>query len=90
MEITDLIAGQEYFYRVSDSCTTFRFQMPQYFYAGASEEEQKAVYPFSVGLTGDLGQTEVSLKSMEALAALEADAVFLVGDLSYADGYGNR
>lgn len=60
--------------------------MPQYFYSDASEEEQEAVYPFSVGLTGDLGQTEVSLKSMEALAALEADAVLLVGDLSYADG----
>jgi hypothetical protein len=89
VEITGLVAGQEYFYRVSDSCTILRFRMPQFFYSGASQEEKDLVYPFSVGLTGDLGQTEVSLMSMAALAALDADAVFLVGDLSYADGYGN-
>lgn len=89
IEIKGLVSGEEYFYRVSDSCTVFRFKMPHFYYSGASKVEQASVYPYKVELTGDLGQTEVSLKSMEALAALEADAVFLVGDLSYADGYGN-
>lgn len=88
VELTSLAAGQDYFYRVSDSCTIFHFRMPQYFYSDASAKQKGAVFPFSIGLTGDVGQTEVSLKSMEALAALEADAVLLVGDLSYADGYG--
>lgn len=89
VELTELQAGQKYFYRVADSCAVLSFQMPPFYYTGAPEAEKAALYPFSLGLTGDLGQTDVSLKSMEALAALEADAVLLVGDLSYADGYGN-
>ena len=89
VELSSLSSGQEYFYRVSDSCTVMRFRMPAYYFSGASQTEKNSVYPYSLGLTGDLGQTDVSLKSMEALAAMEADTVLLVGDLSYADGYGN-
>jgi hypothetical protein len=39
------------------------------------------------GLTGDVGQTEVSQRSIEALRGYAPDAVLLAGDLSYADGW---
>ena len=45
------------------------------------------VYPFSLGLTCDLGQTLVSEASVHALLSLHPDAVLLAGDLSYADGW---
>ena len=44
-------------------------------------------YPFSLGLTCDLGQTLVSEASIHALLFLHPDAVLLAGDLSYADGW---
>jgi acid phosphatase type 7 len=91
VRLDNLEAGQTYYYRVGESCTVFEFHMPRYYFSsGSSSKDSSAqanMYPFSLGLTGDVGTTEVSVMSIAALAALEADAVLLVGDLSYSDGY---
>ncbi len=43
-----------------------------------------------LGLIGDLGQTEDSLKTLLHLNRLEVASVLNVGDLSYADSYQPR
>ncbi len=67
-----------------------QFRLPPFYYesdASISSAEEASYYPMTIGLTGDLGQTEVSARSIAALAALDPAAVLLVGDLSYADGW---
>jgi hypothetical protein len=80
--LPDLKAQTTYFYRVSGSCKTFHFKTPPFYYG--SKPDDLKMYPFAIGLVGDLGQTEVSFKSMQALVDIDPDAVILVGDLSYA------
>jgi hypothetical protein len=86
VEITGLLSGETYFYRVADSCNIFNFTMPLFQFSSATNAPS-SYYPFQMGLTGDLGLTDVSIKSMNALQALDPDVVLLVGDLSYADGW---
>jgi UDP-2,3-diacylglucosamine pyrophosphatase LpxH len=74
--LNGLQSGVVYYYRVSGSCIVYHFVVP------APQQ-----YPLTIGLTGDLGQTEVSQKSLLALDTLRPDFALLVGDLSYADGY---
>lgn len=50
----------------------------------------KSTYPLSFGLTGDLGQTVVSNRSIFELKKADPDVVLIAGDLSYADGWASR
>jgi hypothetical protein len=76
VEIKGLTPGTTYYYTVAGSCTQYEFVIPV-----------QSSYPMTVGLTGDIGQTQVSAASVSALEAMNPAAVFLVGDLSYADGW---
>jgi hypothetical protein len=80
VSISNLTPGVTYFYTVSGSCTTYQFVIPV-------QSPASGAYPMTVGLTGDIGQTEVSAASVSALEALNPSVVILVGDLSYADGW---
>ena len=77
-----------YGYRVAGDGRNFTFTMPAVASGTAHE-----LYPFTLGLTADLGQTAVSEANADALAALMDGApadrrlLLLAGDLSYADGY---
>lgn len=81
--LTKLEPLTTYYYRVQGSCQIYRFTMPAYYYGDASPSPSEQ-FPFKIGLVGDLGQTEVSLKSMQALRDMDPDVALLVGDLSYA------
>lgn len=84
--LTGLQSGTNYSYVVADSCQIHSFVMPKYYYSGSKVVN---LFPFTMGLIGDVGQTQVSVESMAALAALQTDSILLVGDLSYADGWQN-
>ncbi len=75
--IDNLDAGKEYFYQVADSCMIFNFTMPR----------KVGSYPYLIGLTADIGQTNISKASFDALYQIKPDVIILPGDLSYADGY---
>jgi len=75
VELTDLTPGASYAYFVQADNERRTFKVPE------------AVYPFTVGLTADIGQTIVSKRSMEKLANMDADVCLISGDLSYADGW---
>ena len=83
VELTNLPAGQTIYYLVSNCTTVFSFQLA---YPGSD----KNVYPMKIGLTADLGMTDVSNASMYALLDFNPAVVLLAGDLSYADGYIER
>lgn len=88
--VSGLVPGQKYKYRVGGSCELFQFVFPGIPISPSPsiyERSLGAPYPFRMGLTGDVGQTNVSVASMNALAALAPDIVLLAGDLSYADGW---
>jgi acid phosphatase type 7 len=88
--LTGLQAGITYSYIVADSCQVHSFVMPKYSYNSEGKSKTTVdLFPFRLGLVGDVGQTQVSVESMAALAALETDSILLVGDLSYADGWQN-
>jgi acid phosphatase type 7 len=84
--LTGLQSGTNYSYMVADSCQIHSFMMPKYYF---DDSKPINLFPFKMGLVGDVGQTQVSLESMAALAALQTDSILLVGDLSYADGWQN-
>jgi len=81
--LTNLTPGATYGYQVDGDNRTFSFTMPP----------DTAVYPMTIGLTADLGQTVVSRKTVQALkerlesAEPHAGLVLVAGDLSYADGW---
>ena len=85
VEVFGLQPLTTYYYRVAGSCVIHQFTMPPFSYNSPVPDDE--LYPFTLGLVGDLGQTQVSVGSMEALADMESDAVLLVGDLSYAGIY---
>jgi hypothetical protein len=85
VELKNLIAGKRYFYRVGGSCEIFEFVMPQKTVPDA--DASSSVYPFTIGVAADVGQTNVSVLTLNAVAALQPDIVLLPGDLSYADGW---
>ena len=85
--LAPLAAGTTYSYTVAGSDATYSFTMPP------TAAAPDSVYPFTLGLTADIGQTEVTRANVQLLRdALEgsAGAVLLAGDLSYADGYYSR
>ena len=61
----------------------FTFTMP-------NDAPAKPKSNFIIGLTADIGQTDVSNASMVALGNLKADVILISGDLSYADGWHPR
>merc|ERR1712048_976848 len=69
--------GKKYKYQVENDNRIFNFTMPS----------ESAVFPFTFGVTADIGQTAVSNASFGALLEMAPDAVLIAGDLSYADGY---
>lgn len=79
--LTDLDPLTTYYYRVEGSCDVHSFTMPAYSYDEAVDADD--LYPFLLGMVGDLGQTQVSVGSMEALADMDPDTVLLVLFVSY-------
>ncbi len=79
-----LRANTQYFYQVGDPqlalSELYSFTTPP----------EAGVFPYRLGLIGDLGQTENSMDTLDHAAALEPVSVLNVGDLSYADGYQPR
>lgn len=45
------------------------------------------LYPLTIAVIGDLGQTQDSAATLEHAASNNPDFVLNVGDLSYADGF---
>lgn len=78
--LTALEQGRTYYYRVSGSCLISKFVIPV-------SGNDASIYPQTIGLTGDTGQTWVSDATFNALRHLNASFIMLVGDLSYADGW---
>jgi len=70
-----LQGGETYEYGVADDSRTFQFTMPA------------AQFPFTFGITADVGQTQVSNVTFQTLKAMQPHTVLLAGDVSYADGY---
>ena len=54
--INNLQNGVKYYYRVEGSCDVHQFSLPYFSYAS---EDNADSYPFTMGITADLGQTEV-------------------------------
>lgn len=73
--LNDLIPGNRYYYRVDGSCHVYSFVVPA------------PSYPFTLGIFADVGVTEVSNMSVQAMAAINPDVALLAGDMAYADGY---
>jgi hypothetical protein len=80
--LDNLVPGKHYFYRVGGSCEVFGFTLPR-----AAPSKSVSLYPFTFGVSADVGQTNVSIMSIDAISALQPDVVLLPGDLSYADGW---
>lgn len=57
--LSDMPAGQTMYYLVAGSCVVRSFVVPR-----TVEKYGEKVYPFTLGLTGDLGQTNVSVVYM--------------------------
>ena len=76
--LTDLEPETEYNYKIGAFEGTFR--------------TVKQTYPFTVAVVGDQGQTEFAAATTDNLvaAAKDVEFAFFVGDLSYADGNGER
>ena len=75
-----LAAGATYRYTVAGSDETYSFTMPR-----SASGAAGSVYPFTLGLTADIGQTEITRANVRLLReALEgaAGAILLAGDLS--------
>ena len=66
--LTDLAPGEVYEYELADGVRAFRLP--------------PATYPVRLGLAADVGQTVVSNRSFEKLAALDPDVVFCVEIIS--------
>lgn len=87
--LSGLTPGETYYYRVSGSCEVFHFTLPEVndppATQGSNSESpgdsaKTSIYPFTVALTGDVGQTEVSNASMNALVAMDPDFVLIAGN----------
>jgi len=70
-----------YTYKPEAGNREFTFTMPAA--EGAGWEAQ----PFHIGVWADVGTTNVSVASMQALQKMKPEMVLLVGDYSYADGW---
>jgi len=84
--LTGLVPGTTYYYTVANDLRNFTFVMPP------NGDGSASVYPFTVAMTADLGQTDISAQTKELLkkhlrGAEKGSVMLLSGDLSYADGY---
>lgn len=79
--------GATIYYRVGDRHTGVWSEELQFNMAPAKGPSS---LPYTLGLIGDLGQTEHSLETLDHISANMPDSVMLVGDMSYADGYHPR
>mmetsp|Transcript_23644 Transcript_23644/g.46291 ORF Transcript_23644/g.46291 Transcript_23644/m.46291 type:complete len:612 (-) Transcript_23644:88-1923(-) len=82
--LTGLAAFTTYTYSVAGDRRNFSFTMPP--------DADGTAYPFTLGLTADLGQTDIAARTVarlrEALLGTEGSSIVLLsGDLAYADGY---
>mmetsp|Transcript_12534 Transcript_12534/g.27046 ORF Transcript_12534/g.27046 Transcript_12534/m.27046 type:complete len:652 (-) Transcript_12534:405-2360(-) len=92
VRLSSLLPSTAYEYRVGGDGRNFSFSTPPVANPSSGSSE---LYPFSLGLTADIGQTEVSQATAAALYAHVNESVadggkgliLLAGDLSYADGY---
>ena len=88
--LPNLSSGVTYAYRVAGLAKVFNVTYPP------SASANGFAYPYTVGLTADLGQTQASRANVEVLRArltggeARGSVVLLGGDLSYADGYYSR
>ena len=89
VKITGLMSRTVYYYKPYGSCTVYSFRNP-YSYCpkdAAGSPVRPNPFPMTIALTADLGQTDVSAASINAMRAMNPEFAVLVGDLSYADGY---
>mmetsp|Transcript_145212 Transcript_145212/g.362208 ORF Transcript_145212/g.362208 Transcript_145212/m.362208 type:complete len:591 (+) Transcript_145212:92-1864(+) len=82
--LTGLKSRATYRYRPEGGQRTFGFTMPQA--VGLSDPEK----PLKIGVWGDVGITDVSFAVMQELARRKSEVALLVGDYSYADGWGPK
>jgi acid phosphatase type 7 len=75
--LTDLVAGQKYYYQPAGASKVYSFTMLP----------AVTTYPFKAALVADLGTTAVSAMSVSVLEAMKASVVIFTGDLCYADGW---
>ena len=89
VELYGLKSKTQYFYRPAGGCKVYHFTSPYRYNSASDTATTSSVSPFpaKIGLLADLGQTDISVASVNAIAALGVDYAVLVGDLSYADGY---
>mmetsp|Transcript_4926 Transcript_4926/g.13954 ORF Transcript_4926/g.13954 Transcript_4926/m.13954 type:complete len:553 (-) Transcript_4926:175-1833(-) len=77
--LPDLEPDTEYTYRPAAGMREFTFTTPP------SPGHQRG--PLRIGLMADIGSTNVSKATMDALLGQDLDLLFVAGDYSYADGW---
>lgn len=87
--IGPLQPGVTYYYRVGDGTKAANESAvsPIMNFTMVSPFGNSSDYPFRYGMTADLGQTVYSYNTAHGLMNDSAQAIFLFGDLSYADDY---
>lgn len=87
--IGPLQAGVTYYYRVGDSTKAANESAvsPVMNFTHVAPFGNSSDYPFRYGCTADLGQTVYSNGTAYGLMNDDASAIFLFGDLAYADDY---
>jgi len=83
--LTGLMPGTKYYYIVG---TGSAWAAESSFMTPPNPTAKKGVYPFTVGLMADVGQTANTSMGLFNLAALNPNVVLNVGDFTYADTYG--
>ncbi|KAJ8603620.1 hypothetical protein CTAYLR_004861 [Chrysophaeum taylorii] len=87
--VRGLLANTSYEYRISSSSSSSSSSSELSSYVMRTPDDS---YPLTVAVLGDHGQTPYSEETIEALGMHQPrpQVTFLVGDLSYADGQGER
>ena len=75
VRINHLTPGITYYYQLPGDCNIYSFMIPE------------PKYPMTIGVFGDIGVTEASQLTVNALVAMKPAVVINTGDLSYADGW---
>lgn len=75
VEINHLTPGVTYYYQLPGDCNIYSFKIPEH------------KFPMTIGVFGDLGVTQASQLTVNALVAMNPDVIINTGDLSYADGW---
>lgn len=75
VRISNLSPGVKYYYQLPGDCNVYSFMIPE------------CKYPMTIGVFGDIGVTQASQLTVNALVAMNPAVVINTGDLSYADGW---